>query len=322
MQLWHALFLGGLQGVAELFPISSLAQTILIPALLKWNDVNRTGDDYLAFVVALHLATAVALVVYFWKEWRRVLLSYAGSVTHGRLVYDRDSKFAWLLVAGTVVVGVAGLAGEKYIRKLFDDPSRAWVVGGILAVNGLVMLAGDFVKRRAARAHPGTDPEHLSPADQHAAADRAMHAALIGGPVAPAAVGRGPKRAEDLTFPQATAVGAAQTLALVPGISRSGVTIIGGLWAGLTYEEATRFAFMLATPVIFAASILKVPKLLREGHQTVMLAVYGSLVAFVAAYLSTRFLMRYFHTGRLAPFGYFCIAFGGFAAVYLKVYAQ
>ena len=323
MQMWQALVLGGLQGVAELFPISSLAQTILLPALLGWK-VNAEEHDFLAFVVALHLATAVALVLYFWKDWRRVLLAYAGSLKRGRLVYDDDSKFAWLLVAGTVVVGVVGLAGEKKVRQLFEDPRKAWIVAAVLVVNGFIMLLGDFVKHRAAKQHPATEPEHDGDGGVrvNVSSDQAVTNALSGGPVlayAPARVG--PKRAEDLTFAQATAVGAAQVLALVPGISRSGVTIIGGLWAGLTYEQATRFAFMLATPVIFAASLLKVPKLLKEGHDTLLQAAAGSALAFVTAYLSIAFLMRYFHSNRLAPFGYFCILFGGGAAYWLKTHA-
>ena len=314
----QALFLGGLQGVAELFPISSLAQTILIPALLKW-DIKPEDGDFLAFVVALHLATAVALVLYFYKDWVRVVGAYAGSLRRGRLVYDDDSKFAWLLVAGTVIVGVAGLAGEKTVRKLFEEPKHAWIVAAVLVVNGFVMLFGDFVKHRAAQRHPTTEPEHV-PDAVPLSMDQAVTNALSGASVLGHPEPTGPKRAEDLSFPQATAVGAAQCLALVPGISRSGVTIIGGLWAGLTYEQASRFAFMLATPVIAAASLLKVPKLLHESHAVKVQALEASAVAFVAAYLSIAFLMRYFHTSRLAPFGYFCIAFGGFAAYWLKTH--
>ena len=328
----QVLIIGALQGVAELFPISSLAQTILLPALLKW-DIKPEDGDFLAFVVALHLATAVALVLYFWKDWRRVLFAYLGSVKRGRLVYDDDSKFAWLLVAGTIIVGIVGLAAEKKVRRLFEDPGMAWIVGLVLVVNGVIMLIGDVVKHRAAKLHPATEPEHQPDDGPKRPTDESVHNALAGGPlvaaptVAPggilnyaSAMRSGPKRAEDLTFPQATAVGAAQVLALVPGISRSGVTIIGGLWAGLTYEQATRFAFMLATPVIMAAALLKVPKLLHESRAYQIQALEGSAVAFVAAYLSIAFLMKYFHTNRLAPFGYFCIVFGAGASFWLKTH--
>jgi undecaprenyl-diphosphatase len=315
MEPWQAIFLGALQGIAELFPISSLAQTILIPALLGWK-LNQKDSNFLAFVVALHLATALALLIYFWKDWLRVMRAFAGCLTRGKLVYDRESKFAWMLVAGTVVVGLVGLLLEKKLRSFFEDASMTWIVGVILVVNGFVMLLADFLKLRLAPKMP-TETEH--------APDLAMHAALVGRPVTlkSASVGQAPapmrKMAEDLTFTEATTVGAAQTLALLPGISRSGVTIIGGLFAGLSYEESSRFAFMLATPVIALAALKKVPDLFKpEAKSILILAIYGSIVAFIAAYLSVKFLMKYFHNNRLSPFGYFCIVFGLGAAIYLK----
>jgi undecaprenyl-diphosphatase len=316
MELWQAVALGGLQGVAELFPISSLAQTILIPALLDW---KFDQSQYLAFVVALHLATAVALVLYFWKDWLRVLKGFLGVFTRGRFVYDKDSKFAWLLVAGTIVVGVAGLVLEKRIRLLFDDSSKAWIVGAVLAVNGLIMIFGDFMKKDRVEHTPG-ELEHPG--------DLAMHAALTGGRVSKNAVADFQsmdytKEAESLTFTKAAAIGSAQTLALLPGISRSGVTIVAGLFAGLTYEEASRFTFMLATPVIALAALKKVPELLKpENHDMLHLAIWGSVAAFVCAYASVAFLMKYFHTHRLSPFGYFCILFGLASAVFLKYQSQ
>ncbi len=315
MQLWQALVLGVLQGVAELFPISSLAQTILLPALLKW-DIDQANTDFLAFVVALHLATAVALVLFFRKDWIQVLRGFLGFFTHGKLVYNAESKFAWLLVVGTVIVGAAGLALEKHLRAFFDKPAMAWIVALILVVNGFIMLLGDYLKRK-------TKPEETLVGPDHAS-DLVMHAALVGQPVKPNA-GTGEthqKTAEDLTFFQALWVGASQTFALLPGISRSGVTIVSGLWAGLSYEESSRFTFMLATPVIAAAALKKVPDLLHQDHQTIMLAVYGSIAAFVAAYLSVKFLMRYFHTNRLWPFGIFCIIVGTASAFYLKPHTQ
>jgi undecaprenyl-diphosphatase len=278
MLLWQAILLGVIQGVGELFPVSSLAQTILLPALLSWN-INEQGGDFLAFVVALHLATAVALLIYFWKDWRSVFQAYTGSLRRGKLVYDAESKFAWLLVAGTLVVGAVGVAFEKRFRVFFDDPRYYWLVAAILVLNGVGMLLGDFLKRKASTRQ---------------------------------------KQAADMTFSQGTLVGAAQTLALFPGISRSGVTIVAGLLAGLSYEAASRFAFMLATPVIGLAALLKVPSLLKpEARHELKLAVPASIVAAVTAYLSVAFLMRYFKHHRLSPFGYYCILFGGIAMAIL-----
>ena len=148
MQLWQALFLGALQGFSELFPVSSLGHTILIPAILHWR-LNEGASDFLAFLVALHLATAAALLIYFWREWRSVLLAYVGSFTRRRLVYDDPSKFAWLLVAGTIVVGAFGLLFESRLRLLFEDTRFAWVVAVLLILNGGVMLLGDYMRRRS-----------------------------------------------------------------------------------------------------------------------------------------------------------------------------
>jgi undecaprenyl-diphosphatase len=207
------------------------------------------------------------------------------------------------------------LALDKRITAIFQQPAMAWIVAAVLVVNGFMMLFADFMKMRIMQREPeGTE---LAP-------DMAMHAVLVGRPVAVKSPSAGQpqmmlKHAEDLNFPQATLVGAAQALALIPGISRSGVTIIGGLFAGLSYEEAARFAFMLATPVIGLAALKKLPELLHAHDQQLLInTAAGSAAAFVAAYLSLVFLKRYFHSNRLAPFAYFCIIFGLSAGFYLK----
>ncbi len=281
LTLFQAIFLGVLQGVSELFPISSLGHIIIVKHLLHWH-FNTNNKNFLSFVVALHLATAAALVIYFWKQWKTVVLAYLGSVKRRKLVYDQDSKFAWLLVAGTIVVGLVGLAFEKKFKLFFDDPRYYWMVCVFLILNGGVMFLGDYMKKFAEKR----------------------------------AASRQRKKAEDLTFPQATAVGAAQTLALFPGISRSGVAIVGGVLAGLTYEEACRFAFMLATPVIAAAGLLKVPALLKpEARAILHLTIPAAIAAGITAYLSTKFLMKYFETRRLTPFAIYCVILGTIALI-------
>src|SRR5450432_991994 len=154
MVMWQALILGALQGVTELFPVSSLAQTILWPALLGWNFGQnvRERPDFLAFIVALHLATAVALFIYFWKDWKVVIAALLGSAKRGKLIYDEPSKFAWLLIAGTVVVGLFGLVFEKKLRSLFEDPSKTWIVAAVLVLNGIGMLLADVMKKRLTKA--------------------------------------------------------------------------------------------------------------------------------------------------------------------------
>ncbi len=283
LTLLQAVLLGLLQGFSELFPISSLGHIILIKALLHWH-FNSQNKNFLSFVVALHLATAAALLLYFWKEWKKVILAYLGSAKRMTFVYDQDSKFAWLLVAGTLVVGLVGLVFQKKFRLFFDNPHYLWLVAVFLILNGGVMLAGDILKRKAERQARETQQ----------------------------------KKAEELSFKAATLVGASQTLALFPGISRSGVAIVGGILAGLSYEEACRFAFMLATPVIAAAGLLKLPALFKpEARDILHLTIPAAIAAGITAYVSTRFLMKYFETRRLLPFAIYCVAAGTVSLVIL-----
>jgi undecaprenyl-diphosphatase len=317
----QGLALGALQGVSELFPVSSLAQTILLPALLRWDMGNRERPEFLAFVVALHLATAAALFIYFWSEWKVVVQAFIGSAKRGKLIYDDPSKFAWLLVAGTIIVGFLGLVFEKKLRRLFEDPSKAWVVAAVLVINGFIMLMADVLKRRAA------EREHHPVSAPAPSADSAERSAALAAGQAVADDERDPaddpadqrRKAEQLTLIEGAAIGATQTLSLIPGISRSGVTISAGLLAGLSYEQATRFSFMLATPVIGLAAILKVPELFKPENRDILGITFASaIVAGACAYLSTRFLMRYFQHHRLGPFGWYCIIFGIFSLVMLR----
>jgi undecaprenyl-diphosphatase len=299
MTLWQALFLGALQGISELFPISSLAQTILLPPLLGWEMGKQDNPDFLAFVVALHLATAIALVIFFWKDWKNVLMAFAGSAQKGKLIYDDSSKLAWLLVAGSVFVGFAGLVLEKKLRKLFEEPKYFWVVAAVLVVNGVMMLFADFIKKRATKQE---DPQN----------QQGPHTA---DPATDVADQR--KNARDLTLIEGAAVGATQALALIPGISRSGVTIVAGLFAGLSYKEAGKFSFMLGTVAIGMAAVYKVPSLRHDPH-LLSITIPAAILSGITAYLSTKFLMKYFQHNRLSPFGWFCIVYGIFALVMLR----
>jgi undecaprenyl-diphosphatase len=312
LQLWQALVLGAIQGVSELFPVSSLAQVILIPALLHW-DFDQKAQKFLAFVVALHLATAIALVIYFWRDWMVVVKAYLGSIQRQKLVYDDASKFAWLLVAGTIIVGLVGLILEKKLRSFFEDPRYFWAVAVILIANGGVMLLGDFLKKRSET--PSFEPEGDLTVGGALSSPNA--GATAGGA---AVVDAKPRRmAHEMSFLEGAIVGGTQTLALLPGISRSGVTIVGGLLAGLTYEEASRFSFMLATPVILLAAIKKVPELFKSPD-ILSYTIPSALLSGITAYLSVAFLMRYFKHNRLAPFGYYCVGFGTLALVLLKMH--
>ncbi|MFF9645220.1 undecaprenyl-diphosphate phosphatase [Kitasatospora aureofaciens] len=298
----EAIGVGLLQGVTELFPVSSLGHSILLPAVIGGKiqqdlDMTADGSSYLAALVALHLATALALVVFFWRDWVRVVSGLFGSIRHRR-VQTRDEKLAWLLIISTIPVGVAGLVLEKALRHALGKPVPAAV---FLALNGLVLLGAERLKRGGSGRR------------------RAGHAAPVDEP------GLDPSVASDvrltrLGYGRGAWIGAAQILALFPGISRSGVTMSAGILRGLHHEDAARFSFLLATPVILAASVLKVPELFKPENSGVLGPVAaGSLAAFVAGYVSVRFLTRYFETRSLTPFAVYCFLAGVGSAVYLSL---
>lgn len=265
----QALILALLQGVSELFPVSSLGHTILVPALLHWTNIDRADPTFLAFVVVLHLGTAVALIVYYRARWLAIVRALIASIVRGRLSDDRDERIGWLLVVGTLPVGILGVLLEAPVRALFGTPAPA---AAFLAINGLVMFAGEALKRRQ---RAGTTP------------------------------------IEKLNFLQSVIVGFAQSFALLPGISRSGASMVAGLLCDLDHEDAAEFSFLLATPVIFAAALLETRYLTAPGaHVVLFQAVAGGIVAAIAAYLSVAFLMRYFKSNDLRPFGWYCLIVG------------
>jgi undecaprenyl-diphosphatase len=273
--LTQALLLALLQGVSELFPVSSLGHTILVPAVLQWKNIDRSAPSFLAFVVVLHLGTAIALIAFYRDKWWRIVRSLVGSVARGRLSDDKDERIGWRLVVGTIPVGVLGVVLEHPVRTLFGSPTAA---AAFLAINGLTMFAGERLRRRARDAD--TRP------------------------------------IENLGYGQSILVGLAQSLALLPGISRSGISMVAGLLCGLDHEEAAEFSFLLATPVILAAALLEIPRLLApDAHLALVEAILGAVVAGVAAYFSVAFLTRYFRSNDLRPFGWYCVVFGIIALV-------
>ena len=264
----QALALALLQGVSELFPVSSLGHTILIPALLHWNNVDRSAPSFLAFVVVLHLGTALALIVFYRAQWYAIVRSLVASVVRGRLSDDPDERVGWRLVVGTIPVGLLGIALEHPVRQLFGSPAPA---AAFLAVNGLVMFLGEYLRRKVVREHA----------------------------------------IESMTYGQSVFVGFAQAAALLPGISRSGASMVAGLLCGLDHANAARFSFLLATPVILAAAVLEIPKLfVPDAHVVLIQAIVGGVAAGIAAYLSVAFLTRYFRSNDLRPFGWYCLIAG------------
>ena len=295
--------IGLVQGVSELFPVSSLAHSILIPALIggSWAQdlsVSAPESPYLAFIVGLHVATALALVVFFRREWVRIVSGLLTSV-RDRRVQTPDQRLAWLLVVATIPVGIAGLLLEHTFRTVLGRPVPAAV---FLILNGL-LLAGAERLRRSRGPVAGDTP------------------AASGDPGAGTATSlASDRRIARLGFGRATSIGAAEILALLPGISRSGVTMAAGMVRGLSHEDAARFSFLLATPVILAAGALKLPDLagpLGDGIRPQV--IFGSILSGVGAYFSVRFLTRYFQTRTLTPFAVYCVAAGLFSLVVFGV---
>ncbi|MGN6792148.1 MAG: undecaprenyl-diphosphate phosphatase [Streptosporangiaceae bacterium] len=320
----EAIIVGLIQGTTELFPVSSLGHNVLIPAIVggSWAqdlNVSKAESPYLAFVVGLHVATAIGITVYFWRDWVRIIGGFFSSIVR-REVRTSDQKLAWMIVLATIPVGLVGLAFEHQFRVIFGVPSRAAI---FLIVNGVILYAGERFRTRKSRE-----------ADQQVLREREQEPALVGARVGGAhssgqralrqheiaTAVQADRRITSFGFWQAILIGSAQILALLAGISRDGVTIVAGMFRGLSREDAARFAFLLATPVILAAGVLKIPDLLGHlgnGIRPQILA--GSIVSGVAAYLSVRFLMKYFQTRTLTPFAIYCLVAGVGSLIYLSV---
>jgi undecaprenyl-diphosphatase len=280
----QAAILGLLQGTAELFPVSSLGHSVVLPRLLGW-DIHQNDDYFLTFLIATHFATAVVLFVFFVKDWMRILAGIGRSLRdRGIAPDDKDAKLGWLLVVGTIPAGILGLALEHPLRSVFASAQSA---AFFLMLNGALLYGAERLRRNAPVADPAS-----------------------GGHDHDAAV------ASHLTFREALGIGAAQAIALIPGFSRSGASMGGGLLAGLSNEDAARFSFLLATPIIGAAALLKLPDLLgSKGDGVRGPALVGALCAAFTAYLTVRFLVKYFETNRLTPFAVYC----GLAGAVLSV---
>ena len=274
----QAAILGVLQGITELFPISSLGHSVLVPQLLGWQ-LDQASPQFLAFVVATHLGTALVLLGFFWRDWLKVIAGIFRSLYRREISgHDTYAKLGWLLVAGTIPAGLLGLLFQTQVQSLF---AAGTLVAGALVCNGIVLFAADYLRKRA---RPGL------------AHDEAL---------------------ATLSFPQALGIGLVQSFALIPGLSRTGFAMTGGLLSGLSHENAARFSFLLATPIILAAGVLNIPELFGNGSQFLGIALFGALCAAAAAYVSVRFLTDYFKTNTLKPFAIYCVVAGALALLYL-----
>jgi undecaprenyl-diphosphatase len=364
----QAVVIALVQGVTELFPVSSLGHSVLVPAWIggSWQTLvtqssqqSSESSFYLAYIVALHCATALALMWFFRADWVRIIRGFFRSLPasvrlslgHRRprlAVADKDERLAWMIIFATIPVGLTGVALEHTFRTLFAKPAAAAV---LLLVNGLILLGAEALRRSAVRrkqaaagaagrqdrafapaAVPGTGavpprqaaapgypggPGYDQPGDaglRQLASPRESSGGREAADID--AMEQSDARIARLSYADGIWIGATQILALLAGISRSGVTMAGGMWRGLDHEDAARFAFLLATPVILAAGVLKVPSLFGPaGAHIHGQVVVGVIVCGIAAYLSVRFLVRWFQTRTLTPFAIYCLAVGALSVV-------
>jgi undecaprenyl-diphosphatase len=279
---FQAIVLGALQGFSELFPISSLGHSVVLPRVFGWN-IHQNDDYFLSFLVATHCATAIVLFFFFLRDWGRILNGLGRSL-RDRYIDPGDpyAKLGWLLVIGTIPAGLLGLILEHPLRTLFASTQTAAI---FLFVNGLMLFGAEALRRRA----PVRSEERIESDEEIS---------------------------RTLTFRSALGIGSAQALALIPGLSRSGASMGGGLLSGLSNEEAARFAFLLATPIIGAAGVLKLPDLLgSQGDHVRGQALVGAICAAITAYFSVRFLLRFFETNRLTPFAIYCCIVGAVLSI-------
>ena len=270
----QAIVMAFLQGLTELFPISSLGHAVIFPRLVGWGDLVH-NPDFLPYLVVMHLGTAAALFIYFWRDWAAFLSSL---ISRNSPRYKADQRIFALVVLATIPAVVVGFGLRKILGEAFASPP---VAAFFLVANGFALYFGDEIS-------------------------------LEGGGVL-----------DQLNWKGALAIGIAQCFALIPGFSRSGLTIVAGTVAGLRHEHSARFSFLMATPIIFAAGVLEAPKLMKQGATLGGAALISGVVAGVVAYLSLWFLMRYFHTHEIRamkPFAYYCAAAGLLSLVYMAFF--
>lgn len=323
LNFWQILVLALLQGITELFPISSLGHTVILPELLGWGDLVR-NQQFLPLIVALHLGTSIALVLYFWRDWYQVGRTIVVSVKQGEIHPGTQEWVGWLIIIGCIPAGLLGVALETPLKQLFATPL---VAASFLVVNGCILLVGDVLRRRAAR-RIVSFPTHMQQQgrrntlppvagagivfEQQATVPLLTQREQIGvlttptTEAIPEVLVAQTRSLTDLSWKEALFIGLAQSLALIPGISRSGVTMVAGLGVRLSYEDAARYSFLLGTPLIGAAALLEVPQLFGLPVATLLLVLLGMCVAGTAAFLSTRLLLKYFENGRLSPFAWYC----------------
>jgi undecaprenyl-diphosphatase len=280
---FQAVILGLVQGISELFPISSLGHSVLLPGLLGWS-IDQDANYFLTFIVATHFGTALALFVVYRKDWVKIIAGVCRSIRRREIKgADADAKLGGLLIVGTVPAGVAGIVFQKPVQHLLASPS---IVAAFLVLNGGLLYAAEMLRRRTPLSVEISDPDR--------------------------------RIASEISWWQSAKIGMMQVIALLPGFSRTGSTLAGGLLAGLSHEDALRFSFLLGTPIIGAAALLKLPGLFHSGSSAAIHnALLGALCAAIATIVAVKILTRHFRTKTLTPFAIYCVLFGSLSLLLL-----
>jgi len=269
---FQAIIIGLLQGISELFPISSLGHSVILPKLLGWS-INQNDPLFLTFLVGTHLATAIVLFLFFWKDWINIIKGLGRSLRDRQIKTDDAwAKVGWLLVVGTIPAGILGLIFKESLQALFATPK---IAAFFLILNGVMLYGAEILRKKAPPGHESYN------------------------------------NIAKLSWRQAAKVGLSQIIALIPGLSRSGSTMAGSLMVGLSNADAARFSFLLATPIIGAAAALSLPDFFKaQNHYLIGPGLAGAAAAAIAAYFSVKFLVKYFHSNKLTPFAVYCAAAG------------
>lgn len=267
MDLFQTLVLSITQGLTELFPISSLGHTIIIAQLFNWKSL-LSDESFLSFIVALHLGTTIALLIYFKNDWLLIIKGFGSSIKRGEIKKNKDEWLSWLLIVSCIPTGLIGVVLEHPIKNLFKSSFFASI---FLTINGVILLIGEIIRRKKIH-HQNKD-------------------------------------ISELTFKNAFFIGIVQCLAFLPGISRSGITMVGGLLSGLTHEDSAHYSFLLSAPIIGAAAFLEIPMLFKSSSNVIIILL-GMVLSGVLAFLTTKFLTKYFKFGNLIPFALYCFSVG------------
>ena len=298
---FQSVILGALQGITELFPISSLGHSVILPKILGWN-INQGANFFLIFLVATHLATALVLLGFFFKDWVLIVKGFFRSIKIRRIdPTDTYARLGWLIVVSSIPAGILGLLFEDKFKALFASPRYAAV---FLIFNGLLLFGAELLRKKSASQ---SELPMNEAKEQTSVAEQQINSSE-----------HSDEQISKISWTQSVKIGLVQCLSLIPGFSRTGATIGGGLAIGLNHENAARYSFLLATPIILAASLLKLPELLVSSNVDIIgPIIVGSIAAATMAYFSVRFLTKYFETKKLTPFAVYCIIAGVAASVLL-----